>query len=103
MKLEIRHNKKKKKTGKTLNAWRLNSMLLNSEGANETIEGEIKKCRETNENTTRQNLSNATKIVLKRKGSHSDTRLPLETETSQINNLTFHPQNTRRRINKTSF
>lgn len=64
MKLEIRHNKKKKKTGKALNAWRLNNTLLSSEGAsNEAIEGEIKTCRETNEN--RINLSNATKTVLK--------------------------------------
>ena len=50
-----------------------------------------------------QNLLNAAKIVLKGKEIHSDTVWPLETEKSQINNLTFHPQNTRKRINKTLF
>ena len=103
MKLEIRYNKNKKKTGKILNVWRLNYMLLNNKWVNETIKGEFKKCLETNENTTYQNLLNATKIVLKGKEIHSDTRLPLETETSQINNLTFHHQNTRKTINKTLF
>ena len=83
MKLEIRYNNKKKKTGKTLSVWRLNNMLLNSEWANETIKGEIKERLETNEDATLQNLLNATKIVPERKGGHSDTRLPLETETAQ--------------------
>ena len=72
-------------------------MLLNDKWINETIKWEIKKCLETNENTMYQNLLNATKIVLKGKEIHSDTGRPLETEKSQINNLTFHPQNTRKK------
>ena len=43
MKLEINYMKK---TGKFINMWRLNNMLLN----NQWVEEEIKKYLETNEN-----------------------------------------------------
>ena len=57
-------------------------MLLNNKRVNEAIQGEILKYVETNENenTTYQNLLNATKTVSRGKEVHSDSRLPLETE-----------------------
>ena len=41
MKLEIQ--KKKKKSGKNTNTWRLHTMLLNNEWVNQEIKKEIKK------------------------------------------------------------
>ena len=50
--------KKKKKTIKSTNIWRLNNMLLNNQQITEEIRKEIKLCieRNENENTTVQNL-----------------------------------------------
>ena len=57
MRLEINY-KKKKKTVKNTNTWRLSNMLLNNQWITEDIKEEIKKYLETNENdrTSIQNL-----------------------------------------------
>ena len=63
MKLEINH---KKKFGKVTNTWRLKNILLKNEWANQEVKEEIKKYMETNENnTTAQNLWDATKTVIR--------------------------------------
>jgi len=58
--------KKKKKTIKNTNIWRLNNMLLNNQQITEEIKKEIKICIEMNENenTTTQNLRDSVKAVL---------------------------------------
>ena len=67
IKLDI--NYKKKKTTKHTNSWRLNNMFLNNQQVTEEIKREIKKILETNdnENTTAQNVWDATKAVLRGK------------------------------------
>ena len=66
MKPEINHRKRNEKK---LTTWRLNNMLLKNQWVNEEIKKEIKKYLETNdnENTTIQNLWDATKAVLRGK------------------------------------
>ena len=66
-------------------------MLLNNQDITEEIKEEIKKYLETNnnENTTTQNLWDATKTVLRRKFIAIQFYLKKQ-ETSQINNLTLH-------------
>ena len=66
MKLEINH---KKKFGKVTNTWRLKTILLKNEWANQTVKEEIKKYMEVNENdnTTTQNRWNAVKAVIRGK------------------------------------
>ena len=69
--------RKKKKTIKNTNIWRLNNILLNNQQITEEIKEEIKICIETNENekTIIQNLWNTVKAVLRGK-VHSNTGLP---------------------------
>ena len=57
MRLDINYKKKKKKTVRNTNTWRLNNTFLNNQQVTEEIKREIKKFLETNdiENTT-QNL-----------------------------------------------
>ena len=59
--------RKKKKTIKNTNIWRLNNMLLNNQQITEEIKKEIKICLERNENknTTTQNLWDSVKAVLR--------------------------------------
>ena len=59
--------KKKKKTIKNSNLWRLNNMVLNNQQLIEEIKKEIKMCIEMNENenTTTQNLWDTVKAVLR--------------------------------------
>ena len=66
MKLETNHWKRKEKKPTT---WRLNNMLLKNQWVNEEIKKEIKKDLETNynEDTTTQNLWDATKTVFRGK------------------------------------
>ena len=66
MSLDINY---KKKTVRNTNTWRLNNMFLNNQQVTEEIKNEIKKFieRNDNENTTTQNLWNATKAVLRGK------------------------------------
>ena len=60
MKLE---NNRRKRNEKKLTAWILNNMLLKNQWVKEEIKREVKKYLETNdnENTTFQNLWDATK------------------------------------------
>ena len=65
MRLDINY---KKKTVRNKNSWRLNNMFLNNQQVTEEIKREIKKFLETNDNeNTTQNLSGATKAVLRGK------------------------------------
>ena len=76
---------------KNTNTWRLNNTLLNNQEITEEIKEEIRKYLETNdnENTTMQNLWDATKAVLRGKFIAIQSYLKKQ-ETSQINNLTLH-------------
>ena len=66
MRLEINY---REKNVKNTNTWRVNKTLLNNQEITEEIKEEIKKYLETNynENTTIQNLWDATKAVLRGK------------------------------------
>ena len=66
-------------------------MLLKNQWVNEEIKKEIKKYLKTNDNedTTTQNLRDATKAVLRGKFTAIQAFLKKE-EKSQINNLTHH-------------
>ena len=59
--------KKKKKTSKNTNIWRLDNTLLNNQQIMEEIKKEMKICIETseNENTTTQDLWDSVKAVLR--------------------------------------
>ena len=54
MRLGINYKKKKKKTVRNKNTWRLNSMFLNNQQVTEEIKREVKKFLETNGNETQQ-------------------------------------------------
>ena len=83
--------KKKKKTIKNINIWRLNNMLLNNQQITEEIKKEIKICIEMNENEskTTQNLWDSVKAVLRGKFIAIQAYLKKQ-EKNQINNLTLH-------------
>ena len=68
MRLDINY-KKKKKTARNTNTWRLNNTSLNNQQVTEEIKREIKSFLETNdnENMTTQYLWDATKAVLRGK------------------------------------
>ena len=76
MRLELNY---REKNVKITNTWRPNNRLLNNQDITEEIKEEIKKYLQTNdnENTTIQNLWDATKAVLR--GKFSYTSLPQET------------------------
>ena len=88
MKLEINHTERNEKKPTT---WRLNNIILKNQWVNEEIKKEIKKYLKTNDNedTTTQNLWDATKAVLRGKFIAIQAFLKKE-EKSQINNLTHH-------------
>ena len=88
MKVEINH---RKRMIKKLTTWRLINMLLKNQWVNEEIKTEIKKYLGTNgnENTTLQNLWDATKAVLRGKLIAIQAFLTKE-EKSKIYNLTHH-------------
>ena len=68
MSLEINYKKKKKKkTAKNTNSWKLNNILLNNQWIIEEIEEEIQRNieRNDNENTTIQNLLDTAKAILR--------------------------------------
>ena len=71
MRLDINYKEKKKKekTVRNTNRWRLNNMFLNNQQVTEEIKREIKMFLETNdnENTTTQSLWEAVKVVLREK------------------------------------
>ena len=68
MRLDI-NCKKKRKTVRNINTWRLSNTFLNNQQVTEEIQREIKKFLETNdnENMTTQNLWNTAKAVLRGK------------------------------------
>ena len=68
MRLDINY-KRKNKTVRNTNTWRLNNTFLNQQQVTEEIKVEIKKFLETNdnENMTTQNLWDAAKTVLRGK------------------------------------
>ena len=76
---------------KKLTTWRLNNILLKNPWVSEEIKKEIKKYLETNDNedTTIQNLWDATKAVLRGKFIAIQAFLKKEKK-SQIDNLTHH-------------
>ena len=84
----------RKKTEKNTNTWRLNNTLFNNQEITEKIKEEIKKYLEKNdnENTTTQNLWDASKAVLRGKIIAIQSYLKKQ-ETCQINNLTLHLSN----------
>ena len=88
MRLDINY---RKKTVTNTNTWRLNNTPLNNQEITEEIKEQIKKYVETNdnENTTAQNLQDATKAVLRGNFIAIQSYLKKQ-ETSQINNLTLH-------------
>ena len=88
MRLEINYREKNVKITST---WRLNNTLLNNQEITEEIKEKIQKYLETNdnENTTIQNLWDATKAVLRGKFRAIQAYLKKQ-QTSQINNLTLH-------------
>ena len=71
--------------------WRLNNMLLKNQWVNEEIKREIKKYLKTNdnENTTIQNLWDATKAVLRGKFITIQAFLKKK-KNLKSNNLTYH-------------
>ena len=83
--------KKKKKTIKNTNIWRLNNMLLNNQQITEEIKKEIKICIEMNENENRTipNLWDTVKAALRGRFIAIQAYLKKQ-EKSQINNLTLH-------------
>ena len=88
MRLEMNYQKK---TVKTTNTWRLNSVLLYNQEIIEETKEKIKKYTETNnnENTMTQNLWDTAKAVVRRKFIAIQSQLRKQ-EKSQINNLTLH-------------
>ena len=90
MRLGINY-KKKKKTVRNKNTWRLDSMFLNNQQVTEEIKREVKKFLETNgnKNTTTPNLWDAAKAVLRGMFIAIQSYLKMQ-EKHQIDNLTLH-------------
>ena len=88
----------RRKTIKNSNIWRLNNTLLNNQQITEEIKKEIKICIETNENenTTAPNLWDTIKAMLRGKLIAIQAYLKKQ-EKSQINNLTLHLKNYKRK------
>ena len=82
--------KKKKKTIKNKNTWKLNSTLVSNQQITEEIKKEIKICIETNENenTTTPNLWDSVKAVIRGRFIAIQANLKKQGK-SQINNLTL--------------
>ena len=83
MRLDINY---KKKTVRNTNTWRLSNTFPNNQQATEEIKREIKKILETNdnENTTTQNLWEATRAVLRGKF------IGIQSYFNKQDNLTLH-------------
>ena len=89
MRLDIRY-KKKKKTVRNTNTWRVNNTFLNNQLVTKEIKKEIKKFLEINDNeNTTQNLWDAAKAVLRGKFIAIQSYLKKQ-EKYQIDNLTLH-------------
>ena len=82
--------KKKKKTVRNTNTWRVNNTFLNNQLVTKEIKKEIKKFLEINDNeNTTQNLWDAAKAVLRGKFIAIQSYLKKQ-EKYQIDNLTLH-------------
>ena len=90
MRLDINY-KKKIKTVRNTNTWRLNNKFLNNQQVTEEIKKEIKKLLETNdnENMTTHNLWDAAKPVLRGKFIAIQSYLKKQ-EKHLIDNLALH-------------
>ena len=90
MRLDINYKKKKKKTVRNTNTWRLNNTFLNNQQVTEEIKREIKKFLETNdsENMTTQNPWDVAKAVLRGKLIAIQS-YPKKQEKNPIDNLTL--------------
>ena len=97
VRLDLNYRKKKKKTIRNLKIWRLNKLLNNQQNIEE-IKKEIKICIEMNENedTTTQKLWDTVKTVLRGRFIALQAYLKKQ-EKSQINNLTLHLKQQRRK------
>ena len=100
MRLDVNFKKKKKKTVRNTNTWRLNNTFLNNQQITEEIKREIKKFLETNdnENMTTQNLWDAAKADLME--VYSNTILPQETRKTSNRLPNFTPKTTGKRRKK---
>ena len=89
-KLDVNY-RKKKKTIKNTNIWRLKNTFLNNQKITEEIKKEIKIYKEMNENenTTTQNLWDTVKAVLRGRFIAIQAYLKKQ-ERNKINNLTLH-------------
>ena len=83
--LDINYKKKKKKTVRNTNTWRLNNTFLNNQQVTEEIQKETKKFLETNDN----DLWDSEKAVLRGKFVAIQSYLKKK-EKHQIDNLTLH-------------
>ena len=85
------YKKKKKKTVRNTNIWRLNNTFLNNQQVTEEIKRETKEFLETNENEnmTTQNLWDTAKAVLRGKFIAIQSYLKKQ-EKNRIDNLTLH-------------
>ena len=90
MRLDINY-KKKKKTVRNTNMWRLNNMFLYNQQVTEEIKREIKTFIKTNddESMITQNLWDAAKAVLRGKFIAIQSYLKKQ-EKHRIDNLTLH-------------
>ena len=100
MRVDINY-KKKKKTVRNTNTWRLNNTFLNNQQVTEEIKREVKKFLERNdsENTTTQNLCDAAKAVLRGKLIAIQPYLKKQ-EKHRPDNLTLHLEQLKKK-NKT--
>ena len=97
MRLDINY-KKKKKTVRNTNTWRLNNTFPNNQQGTEEIKRETKKFPETNDNeNTTQNLG-CSESSSKRE-VYSNTILPRETRQNRRDNLTLHLKDWKKKNN----
>ena len=97
MRLDINY-KKKKKTVRNTNTWRLNNTFPNNQQGTEEIKRETKKFLETNDNeNTTQNLG-CSESSSKRE-VYSNTILPRETRQNRRDNLTLHLKDWKKKKN----
>ena len=89
--MRLDKKKKKKKTVRNTNIWRVNNTFLNNQQVTEEIKKETKEFLETNENEnmTTQNLWDTAKAVLRGKFIAIQSYLKKQ-EKNRIDNLTLH-------------
>ena len=102
LKLELNH---KKKFGRNSNTWRLKSILLKVERANQEIREELKRFMETNENedTTIQNLWDIAKAVLRGKYMAINTSIHPKTGKNSNTKANLTPKGAREKTANRSY